>query len=158
MKYSETSTYVRSKQFEAETMFTKRAAEAVRSGKDWDSFVRDGNAEFSINSEWKDRFEQMSERAKDKAWTPDGELAALKQAQTAFVQDLNDHKFYMSIRDDLLKHAANNESWGEAKNRLGLNDTFEKYYRVAQDEAGVTQAQERPDPIDEAFAMGMGAF
>lgn len=158
MKYSETSTYVRSKQFEAETTFTKKAAEAITSGKSWDGFVRDGNAEFSINSEWKDRFEQMSERARDKAWTPDSELAALKQAQTAFVQDLNDHRFYMGLRDDLLKHAANNESWGETQKRLGLNDTFEQYFRMAQAECGVTKEQERPDPIDAAFAAGMGVF
>ena len=141
-----------------EDEFIEKAVKSLNEGKTWERFLQD-NPQYTlaVASGFHTRYEQMKDRrAKSKkgTWGLEAEMQTVKAERRAKGLAEGDQRQYEGLRDELVKMASEHCGWQETKRRMQLTDAEERYFRRAQAEAGVTRYSEKPDPMDEAFALG----
>ena len=150
--------YRRHLQEEAENEFLERAVKSISEGYSFDGFLKQ-NPMYTVanTAKWNAMYNGMQERRKASKigeWTLETELQLARNRRMQEQLAAADRREYEANKEDLLQYASDHASWTETKRRLGLTDDAEKYFRQAQQEAGVFRSSERPDPYDQAFADG----
>lgn len=150
--------YRRYLQAEQEDEFINRATAAIEKGQPWSAFYK-ANPQYGVLSpaKWEFKYNAMADRrkaSKTGEWSLQSELQLARNRRMKEQLAEADRREYEANKEDLLQYASDHASWTETKRRLGLTDDAEKYFRQAQQEAGVFRSSERPDPYDQAFADG----